>query len=55
MSGIEVHGVWQETSEDIQGRMEKSNLYWKRLESVDEEESIICRLEQVTRMKSDIY
>jgi len=55
MSGIEVHGVWQGTSEDIQGRIKRSNLYWKRLGSVDEEESIICRLGQITRMECDIY
>ena len=55
MSGIEVHGVWQGTSEDIQGRMERSNLYQKRLGSVDEKESIICRLEQMTRIECNIY
>jgi len=43
MLEMEIHRVVK--SPDIQDRMEKCYLHWKRLESMDEEKSIICRLE----------
>jgi len=35
------------TSKNIQGKIEICDLYWKRLESVDEREKVICGLGQV--------
>jgi len=52
--GMEVYRVWQRTSKDIQGKIERSNLYQKRLESTDKGESIICELEQIARIWCNI-
>jgi len=38
---MEVHRVWQRTSEDIWRKIERDDLYWKRLRSVYEGGSII--------------
>jgi len=47
MSGNGSSWSWQGSSKDIQGRMKRCNLYWKKLESADKEKDIIYRLEQM--------
>jgi len=34
----------KESARNIQGKMEKDDLHWKRLESTNEEGSVICVL-----------
>ena len=54
MLEIEVHEVSKKPARISKRRIERDNLYWKRLGSVDEGESIICGLGWMARMRCDI-